>query len=353
MSNQVALFNGSANLPAFARNAAPSELTKALAGSGATGKRVSIRGSVFRLVVDGKEVSKIEERYLDTVIVEAATHISRTYYSGQYDPENPAPPDCWSADGNAPDKSVEDPESDRCTTCPQNVKGSGRGESRACRYNQRIAIVLADDIEGSVMQMQLPAASIFGREENGNMPLQTYGRSLAAQNINPNMVITRMRFDTASESPKLFFKAMRWLTDDEYAAAVEQGKSGDAKKAITMTVAQTDGVTRPVADSIEGTRPKAAAPAPAPAPTVQPRDEPPPPAPAKRGRPRKTEAEAPAPAPKAQAGGDDEPPPPPPKGKTTPAAEEPAEPTVRTTGKVAPDAAKTTLAKLAAAWDDE
>ena len=27
--------------------------------------------------------------------------------------------------------------------------------------------------------------------------------------------MTRMRFDTKSESPKLFFKTMRWLTEDE------------------------------------------------------------------------------------------------------------------------------------------
>jgi hypothetical protein len=61
-----------------------------------------------------------------------------------------------------------------------------------------------------------------------------------------------MKFDTKSESPKLFFKPMRWLTDEEHEASIKQGKTADALRAITMTVAQTDSV-QPVA--IEGKPP--------------------------------------------------------------------------------------------------
>jgi hypothetical protein len=185
-------------------------------------------------------------------------------------------------------------------------------------------VVLANDVEGDVMQLQLPATSIFGKEENGNMPLQAYARFLAAQSVSPETVVTRMKFDTKSESPKLFFKPMRWLTEDEYATAVEKGQSEEAKRAITMTVAQTDKV-EPM--KLEGTPPKAAVKA-APAPAVEEEEEAPPPAP-KRGRP--------------------------PKAKAEPAAEEAeetVEPTVRASEKPAP-APKASLAKLAAEWDDE
>jgi hypothetical protein len=315
MSN-VALFSGS-NVPAFAKKVQSSITSSLAGGSGAGGgKRISIKGGVFRLLVDGKEVAAIEERYLDVVIVAAAPKISRTFYMKAYDSDAPAAPDCWSADGEKPDATAANPQASNCASCPQNVKGSGQGESRACRYNQRLAVVLANDVEGDVMQLQLPATSIFGKEEGENRPLQAYARALAAQAVPVEGVVTRLKFDTKSESPKLFFKGMRWLTDDEYAVSSQQGQTETAKKAITMTVAQVDKVA-PVA--LEG-KPLAKA-----APKVE-----------------EEEAEAPPPPPKAK------------KAKAEPKVEEEetVEPTVRKDEKPAAPA-KSSLAKLAAEWDDE
>lgn len=315
----MTLFSG-ANVPAFAKRGELSSLAKSLTGGAGAGKRISIKGGVFRLLVDGQEVAAIEERHLDVVIVNAATKIGRTFYMKAYDSDSPAGPDCWSADGEKPDASAANPQASNCASCPQNVKGSGNGDSRACRYSQRLAVVLANDVEGDVLQLQLPATSIFGKDEGGNMPLQAYARFLAAQSVSPETVVTRMKFDTKVEAPKLFFKAMRWLTEDEYATVQEQGQSEDAKRAITMTVAQTDKVQPMV---LEGTPPKAAA-KPAAKPAAE-EDEPPAPAP-RRGRP--------------------------PKAKQEPVEEEQAEPTVVKQTPAAA-AAKPSLAKLAAEWDDE
>ena len=251
MSNVVA-FNP-AQVPAFAKKGELSAVAKALTGGGGGGgKRISIKGGVFRLMSDGKEVAAIEERYLDVVIVNAAQKIGRTFYAGAYNADAATAPSCWSADGEKPDASAKDKQAETCASCPQNIKGSGAGESRACRYSQRLAVVLANDVEGDVLQLQLPATSIFGKEEGENRPLQAYARWLAAQSVSPDTVVTRMKFDTKSESPKLFFKPMRWLTDEEHEASVKQGKTADALRAITMTVAQTDSV-QPVA--IEGKPP--------------------------------------------------------------------------------------------------
>lgn len=324
MSN-IALFSGSA-VPAFAKKGELSALAKSLAGgAGGGGKRVSIKGGVFRLMVDGKEVAAIDERFLDVVVVNAAPKIGRTFYMKAYDGDAPSAPDCWSADGEKPDATAANPQATNCASCPQNVKGSGQGESRACRYSQRLAVVLANDIEGDVMQLQLPATSIFGKEEGENRPLQAYARFLAAQGVSPETLVTRMKFDTKSEAPKLHFKPMRWLSEDEYASAVEQGQSEDAKRAITMTVAQVDKV-EPM--KLEGKPPAKAAPAAAkPAPAAEEEDEAPPPPP-KRGRPAKPKAEEPA-------------------------EEETAEPVVRKEEKPAAAPGKPSLAKLAADWDDE
>jgi hypothetical protein len=94
------------------------------------------------------------------------------------------------------------------------------------------------------MQLTLPATSVFGKEEGDKRPLQAYARYLAVQNppVNPEQIVTEMRFDTKAESPKLHFKPVRWLTDDEYEVIKEQAESADAQRAVVMTVAQSDGV---------------------------------------------------------------------------------------------------------------
>jgi hypothetical protein len=229
------------------------------AGSGM--KRVSIKGGVFRLLASGKEIASIEDRHLDVIIVKAAPKVSRIFYAGGYDKDAAAAaPDCTSADGEKPDAGVKNKQSSSCTTCPQNIAGSGNGQSRACRYQQRLAVVLANNPDGDVLQVTLPATSIFGKEDGDKRPLQAYARYMAAQTppVNLDAIVTRMKFDTKAESPKLFFSPMRWLTDDEYESAVEQSKSKDAEKAVAVTPASADGVVTPAPLAIEGKRPMGA-----------------------------------------------------------------------------------------------
>lgn len=253
---ELASFNAT-QAPAFARKGELSTLAKSLTGGtgGGGGKRISIKGGVFRLMADGKEITSIDDRHLDVVIVNAAPKISRTYYAGTYEEGNTSAPNCWSADGETPDASVEEPQASNCASCPMNVKGSGQGESKACRFSQRLAVVLANDIQGDVMQLTLAATSIFGKEEGDKRPLQAYARYLAAQSINPETLVTRLRFDTKAAVPKLFFQPVRWLEDDEYAVAVEKGASTLAKSAITMSVSKP--TEKPL--QIEGAKPKAKA----------------------------------------------------------------------------------------------
>ena len=239
MSN-VSIFSGS-KVPAFARNNELSATARALTGGGAqgaTGKRISIKGGVFRLIDGGKEIAAIDERHLDVVIIKAAPEVSRQYYSASYSADAITAPDCTSEDGKTPDASSKNKQAATCLSCPQNQAGSGTGNSRACRYLQRMAVVLANDVEGSVMQLTLPATSIFGKEQGDKRALQAYARYLAAQNppVNPEQIVTRMKFDTTSEAPKLLFSATRWLEEDEYEAVVRQAETEDAQKAVSSGV---------------------------------------------------------------------------------------------------------------------
>lgn len=258
MSN-VTIFDP-AQVPAFARNNEMSDTAKALTGGGvgAGTKRISIKGGVFRLVSGGKEIASIEDRHLDVIIVKAASKVSRVFYAGKYDKDAAATaPDCWSNDGEKPDASATNKQGLTCMSCPQNVAGSGQGNSRACRYQQRLAVVLENNPGGDVLQLTLPATSVFGKEDGDKRPLQAFARHLALSSppINPEQIVTRMKFDTKAESPKLFFAPVRWLTDEEYAIAKQQGDSTDASRAVVMTVAAADGVKPSAMAALPGKAP--------------------------------------------------------------------------------------------------
>jgi len=243
MSNDIAVLDS--GLPDYLKTLQVDDTTKALmgGGSGSQSKRISIRGSVWRLMINGKEVTHNEDRHLNVVIVAAAPKVSRTYYAQQYQEGGEvAAPDCWSADGDVPDAKAASPQSKRCVDCPQNIAGSGQGNSRACRYYQRIAVVLANDVGGDVFQLTLPSTSIFGEGTNGKWPLQAYGKMLGSKGIPVTAVVTEMRFDTSSATPKVNFKAVKFLEADQHQIAIKQGQTDVAKRAITMTVAEVDGV---------------------------------------------------------------------------------------------------------------
>jgi len=198
-------------------------------------RRISISDSKFREYVNGEQ-GIVYDDTLNVVILNAAK-ISRSYYAGNYDASNPTSPKCWSADTNAPAPEVkqEDRQAYRCMDCPQNIKGSGSGTSRACRFAQRLAVVMENDFT-KVYQLQLPATSLFGKAKEGKMPMRAYARYLSSHNTLALSVITECAFDRGSMVPKLFFKAIRPLGEEEVGLAASMADSQEAKEAITMSI---------------------------------------------------------------------------------------------------------------------
>ena len=108
------------------------------------------------------------------------------------------------------------------------------------------------------MQLTLSATSIFGKEEGDKRPLQAYARYLAAQTISPEMVVTRLRFDTKAAVPKLFFQPMRFLEQDEYEIVKTKSDSSEAKQAVVLSFAKPNSKAKaapalaaPTADSFD------------------------------------------------------------------------------------------------------
>lgn len=232
MSTTLAIFKN--GLPSFLRGVELDETTKALAGGGG-GKRISIKGGVFRMIANGEEVATNEDRAMNIVIVKASPTVSRTYYEGQYREGETIGPVCWSADGVRPAAEAPKKQCATCQGCPKDVKGSGQGDTKACRFNQKLAVVLEGDTGGDVYELSLPATSIFGKADGDRMPLKAYAQHLASHNVPVTAVVTEMRFDTKSPVPKLFFKPVRVLTNEEWEVCREQAETPDALEAVKHT----------------------------------------------------------------------------------------------------------------------
>jgi hypothetical protein len=241
--SELALWKG--GVPAYLKAAGADDVTNALAGESLGGRRISIKGGVFREMVGGKEYRVAEERALNVVLIKAAPRVSRVYYSGTFAEGEAVRPSCWSSDSQKPDAEVKNPQSGACVNCPMNIKGSGQGDGRACRFQQRLAVVIEGEIEKEeVYQLVLPSTSIFGDGEKGKMPLQAYAKYLKKEDAPMSGIVTEMRFDTSVSTPKLFFKPIRPVTEEEWQVISRLKDSDEAHNAIALTVAQTDNVQR-------------------------------------------------------------------------------------------------------------
>ena len=216
-------------VPAHIAARGRSEATKnIIGGGGGSNKKIGLSGGVFRLIVGGKEVTVSKSREMNVVVVRTAASNSRTFYAGQYKKGETAAPDCSSLDGVTPDSGVADQQAGKCASCPQNIAGSGTGKSRACKYSRRLAVVMENDIAGDVYELKLAATSIFG-DGNGSddMPLDAYVRRMDANNppVNLDDVVTRLKFDDNTDTPKLNFATVRFLSENESEIVQAQGSS--------------------------------------------------------------------------------------------------------------------------------
>jgi len=243
------------NNMALAQTGGVDDDTRAVAGgSGNVSKRISIKGGVFRKMAGGKEIGAIEDRHMNVIFVKMAHNASRTYYTGAYKEGEKVAPVCWSSDSKTPDAEVKNPQSSSCETCQFSAKGSGQGGTgAACRLSWRTAVVLPQDAGGDVMQLVLPATSVFGKEEGGKYPFREYIRLLANNNISAGRVITKMQFDTKSPVPKLLFSPVGAVPEEDVEAIMRQKESNAADNAVKLTVFQTDEAAAPAAPSSEAT----------------------------------------------------------------------------------------------------
>jgi hypothetical protein len=209
----------------------PSALAQALAGgitAGSDFPRISIKGARFRIIEDGTE-TVLNQTTLDVVVVGANPRLSKTWYAKEWSKEaEPTAPDCYSLDGVSPNADSTSPQNDLCASCKWNAWGSkiapNGQQLKACSDKKRLAVVAADDASGPVYLLEVTPAALRG--------LNAYQKELSVRGIAPEIVRTRIGFDTDASFPKLTFGFGGFL-DEDTMTIVDQLSGTDQIQAIT------------------------------------------------------------------------------------------------------------------------
>lgn len=237
----------SQDMPDFLQNAGVSELTKRIGGKSGI-KRIVPKNGTFKLMVSGEEMGKIKGD-ISAIVINASPDVGRIFYAKAWSPDaEPTAPDCFSNDGRTPDAKALNPQHHNCNDCPQNVKGSGQGQSKACRYSRRLALMLEQDfgtnLEGEVYQMNLASKSLFGDNVGDTMTFENYKNYLSSNGKSIDYMVTRISFNESNDNQSVLFNATRYINRNEHGIITKTASTDRVKALVTMTPSQADGVTK-------------------------------------------------------------------------------------------------------------
>lgn len=186
----------------------------------------SYRGSKWWIKYRGEERLLTREdgdprTSIELVLIASSTHLSKIFYKDGYKEGSTAAPDCFSNNGVTPDPSATARQANACAICPMNAWGSritpAGKQGKACSDSKRVVAVPLADIDnelfGGPMLLRIPAASLNDFANYAQRMKQT-GFMLYA-------IGTRISFDAAANYPKMLFKEIRALTNEEAALVAD------------------------------------------------------------------------------------------------------------------------------------
>jgi hypothetical protein len=172
--------------------------------------KISIKGSQFRIVNKDEETALDDS--IDVVIVGANPKLSKSWYAEEWSEDSQSStPDCYSLDGMYPSKNSHAMQNDMCVSCSQNAWGSRTtptgNKVKACVDQKRLAVVLANGPFSEAYLLQVTPASLKN--------LNAYQKELSMRGIAPEIVRTRISFDTLAAFPKLRFSFRGFNSDTD------------------------------------------------------------------------------------------------------------------------------------------
>ncbi len=221
------------NVEAF-RGKAPSKLfqealnphSESLAdGIGSSYGVIGYKGKVWSLRYKGDKHTFVRPDdgtpvgYIDVVVLQQAKVKSKSYYK-DYDPSGTSEgsrPICASLDGVIPDADVQEKQADTCALCPRNVwhtEVNGK-KGRDCSDYKRLAVLLMPNQTKHLLGAPL-MEPVFLRVPAGSLNnLSLMGEQMASQGWHFSSFITRVSFDPNEAHPKMVFRALQGLADNE------------------------------------------------------------------------------------------------------------------------------------------
>lgn len=233
MSKELSLFDTSkAAIPAYLANLGDGSASNIDAVSGVPS--LSIRGKVFRIQKDGEETmitrmdadvgEQVPVNILPVIILNQGPFGARVFFGRAYDSEDSSAPKCFSLDGKHPDSRAGEPQAGSCADCEHAVKGSKVSLSgqptTACAFQRRLAIVPASKPDSTPLLLRLAPTSAYDPETKNSADnwfgWRQYLDFVAARGVKHTaQVVTKLRFDSKAEHPKLLFRPDRFLTEEE------------------------------------------------------------------------------------------------------------------------------------------
>jgi hypothetical protein len=255
-TNMVSRKSGALATRTSVRGTSQDDLSSGLSGGFAvmsfrSGRwRVKYQGSETVITRKDEEDNDVPVASIDVVLLKASRNVSKIYYSKPFSDGDAEAPDCYSSDGIRPDAGVLQPKSKSCATCKFNEWGSkitpNGKKAKACSDHRRVAItpaslnrknpdpsVITNEVYNGPMLLRVPPTSLND--------LAQYGQRVASTlNETYDAVVTRLGFDTEASYPKLTFKPVRLLTDEENEAVDELFHDDRISRVINSAVELAD-----------------------------------------------------------------------------------------------------------------
>lgn len=249
MSNSLTLAGG-AQLPAHLAGFAVEANSDLAQGVSLGFPILSYKGKVWHLCEgDSRQLIANDQDEpvpsIEVVILKANPNIGKTYYPDGYEEGSSERPVCYSNDSVAPAADSPQPQSNKCAICPHNQFGSKITENgargKACSDFRRLAVAPSGDLERAML-LRVPAASL--------KELVAYASDLNKRHVPYQAIVTRVGFDHTVAYPKLSFKAMRYL-DEQEVGIVREMMDSDLVASITSVNAVSPSVATAPAQTDE------------------------------------------------------------------------------------------------------
>lgn len=246
MSQELTLFQGSQ------LSANVSSLFAAKSNIAEQGEKVpqlTYQGKVWTIHSKGVEKQLLDDEEnprpsVEVVILGSAPRRARIFYEGKFEAGKNIAPKCHSFDGIVPASDVREPVSDKCSDCPNAVKGSKTTESGkatfACSFYHYTAVVPAGDPSFEALRLRLSSTSLWAPPETvgedeakGWYLYDSYLKMLKARGVSHTAsVVTKIRFDPKQAHPQLLFKAERHVTEEEAKVIIARLDNPDIDKLL-------------------------------------------------------------------------------------------------------------------------